>query len=76
MRKFDYKSCAAFPKKMNLVTFPDLLDLRDLILTLARAKCDTCARYPFEATLAELRAKAIDIAGPRLHHTETSKFDL
>ena len=25
---------------------------------------------------AEFRAKAIDIAGPRLHHTETSKFKL
>ena len=63
-------------EKMILVTFPDLLDLRGLILTLACAKYDTCAHFPLEATLAEFRAKAIDIAGPRLHHTETSKFDL
>ena len=32
--------------------------------------------YPFKVTLAEFRAEAIDIAGPWLHHTETSKFDL
>ena len=33
-------------------------------------------QYPFEVILAEFRAKAIDITGPMLHHTETSKFDL
>ena len=27
-------------------------------------------------TLAEFRARAIDIAGPGLHHKETSKFDI
>ena len=32
--------------------------------------------YPLEVTLAEFRAKAIDSAVPRLHHTKTSKFDL
>ena len=32
--------------------------------------------YPFEVTLAEFRAKAIDNAGPMLHHIETSKFDV
>ena len=31
--------------------------------------------YPFEATLAEFRAKTIDITDPRLRHTETSKFN-
>ena len=30
----------------------------------------------FEVPLAEFRATAIDIAGPKLHHTETSKFDI
>ena len=29
---------------------------------------------PFELTLTQFRAKAIDIAGPRLHHTEPSKL--
>ena len=33
-------------------------------------------QYPFEVTLAEFRAKAIDIPDARLHHIETSKFDL
>ena len=33
-------------------------------------------QQPFEATLAEFRANAIDIAGLGLHHTEASKFDL
>ena len=33
-------------------------------------------QWPFGATLAEFRANAIDIAGRRPHHTETSKFDL
>ena len=32
--------------------------------------------YQFEVTLAEFRAKAIGIAGPRLHYTAKSKFDL
>ena len=32
--------------------------------------------WPFDATLAEFRAKPIDSADPRLRHTETSKFDL
>ena len=32
--------------------------------------------YPFEVTLAEFRAKTIDIARHRLRHTETSIFDL
>ena len=31
---------------------------------------------PIEIILAEFRAKTIDIACPRLRHTETSKFDL
>ena len=31
---------------------------------------------PFHVTLGEFWAKATDIAGPGLHHTETSKFDL
>ena len=30
----------------------------------------------FRITLGEFRTKAIDIAGPGLHHTGTSKFDL
>ena len=29
-----------------------------------------------QGSLAEFRAKGIDIAGPRLHHTETSKLNL
>ena len=33
-------------------------------------------QYPFEANLAEFRAKAIDIDGPRPHRTETTKFDI
>ena len=33
-------------------------------------------KRPFDVTLGEFRAKAIDTAGPRLHHTETSKFGL
>ena len=33
-------------------------------------------QLPFGVTLAESRAKAIDIADPRLHHTETSKLDI
>ena len=33
-------------------------------------------QQPFEVTFAKFRAKAIDIAGPRPRHTETSKFDL
>ena len=33
-------------------------------------------QYPFHVTLGEFRAKAINIAGPGLHHTGTSKFDL
>ena len=31
---------------------------------------------PFEVTWAELRARTINIAGPRLRHTETPIFDL
>ena len=31
---------------------------------------------PLEATLAEFRAKTIDIADPRLRHTLTSKFEI
>ena len=30
----------------------------------------------FEVSLAEFREKAINIAGPWPHHTQTSKFDL
>ena len=33
-------------------------------------------QYPFDDTLAEFRAKAIDIAPPRLQHTEASKYDI
>ena len=33
-------------------------------------------QHPFEVNLAEFRAKAIDIAGSRLHLNEMSKFDL
>ena len=32
--------------------------------------------YPFWVTWAEFRAKPIDITGPRLRHTGTSKFNV
>ena len=62
-----------------LVTFRDVT-FRDLTLTLT---CTHIAlnltryfHYAFEATLVEFRAKSVDIADPRLRHTELSKFVL
>ena len=51
---------------------------RDLTLTLLSVTplLTGYLYQPFEVTLAQFRAKAIDSAGPRLYHEETSRFDL
>ena len=67
--KIDHKSRATFPKRtLILLTFGDLSRPGPYIVW--------HLWWPFDVTLAEFRARAIDVVSLRFHHTETSKFDI